>query len=94
MNKHHTFAHHIVTEQKGDNKFAIMQYRRNMDDLKVRYLDKLNERKQKLMNLYSNEEHQLMHEFEEMKRNELVNQYNNQNVIIDHYKDEVANNND
>jgi len=25
VNKHHTFSHQIVTEQKGDNKFAMMQ---------------------------------------------------------------------
>jgi len=35
-----------------------------------------------------------MHEFEEMKKNELVQQYNNQNKLIELYKGELLNNND
>jgi len=34
-----------------------------------------------------------MHEFEEMKKNELVQQYNAQNNLIDQYKQEVHSSN-
>jgi len=35
-----------------------------------------------------------MHEFEEMKKQELVQQYNDQNKLIDQYKGEVLSLND
>lgn len=46
-------------------------------------MDNLYRRRQDLINLYSKEEQQLMHEFEMMKKDEQNQLYERQNAIIE-----------
>jgi len=43
-------------------------------------------RKGRLINLYQSEEHALMQEFEEMKRNEILNKFDDEKQLISKYQ--------
>jgi len=54
----------------------------------------MNIRKQKLIDLYSKEEEHLMKEFDHMKKQELIEQYNKQSELIEQYRKECHENNE
>lgn len=51
-------------------------------------MDKLFSRKERLIDLYKNEEHELMKEFEEMKKQEKLEEFERQADMIKQFKQE------
>jgi len=51
-------------------------------------MNNLNLRKEKMIDLYRNEEHHLMKEFEEMKKREQLEEFNRQAEFISQFKQE------
>lgn len=51
-------------------------------------MDKMFSRKQRLIDLYKNEEHELMKEFEEMKKHEQLQEFERQADMIKQYQKE------
>lgn len=76
----------IYQTNRFDNSYARAQYKRNLDALRMRYMDNLYMRKERLINLQKQEEHSLMKEFEEMKRQEQLDEFEHQEEFICQFK--------